>query len=150
MGKDEACCGGRAYDMGYKGEFVKFAENANQAWTSAGVKTVVTSCSDCYHAFNRLYPPLGAKFEIFHTVQYLDRLIKEGKIKLTNKVPMKVTYHDPCHLGRLSEPWIYWNGKTKVVLGGFGIYDPPRKQRRGANGVYEIPRDIINSIHGLD
>ncbi len=150
MGKDESCCGGRAYDMGYKGEFVKFAENATQAWKAAGVKTVVTSCADCYHAFVRLYPPLGTKFEVLHIVQYLDRLIKEGKIKFRKKIPLRVTYHDPCHLGRQGEPYVPWQGKEKKILNQVVVYEPRKPRYNGAWGVYTPPRDILKSIPGLE
>ena len=150
MGKDESCCGGRAYDMGYNGEFVKFAENATQAWKAAGIKTVVTPCSDCFHAFNRLYPPLGEHFEIFHTVQYFDRLIKEGKLKFSKTLPMKVTYHDPCHLGRQGEPYVPWDGKEKKVKNQIVVYEPKKPRYNGAWGVYDPPRDIINSIPGIE
>jgi Fe-S oxidoreductase len=150
MGKDESCCGGRAYDMGYKGEFIKFAENATQAWKAAGVKTVVTSCADCYHAFVRLYPPLGTKFEVLHTVQYLDRLIKEGKIKFRKKIPLRVTYHDPCHLGRQGEPYVPWQGKEKKILNQVVVYEPRKPRYNGAWGVYNPPRDILKSIPGLE
>jgi Fe-S oxidoreductase len=150
MGKDESCCGARAYHMGFKGEFVKFAENAIEAWKTAGVKTVVTSCSDGYHAFKRLYPRLDAHFEVLHTVEYLDRLIKEGKIKFTRAVPMKVTYHDPCHLGRQGEPYIPWEGKERKTLGQVVVYDPPKPRYNGARGIYDPPRDILKSIPGIE
>jgi len=129
MGKDETCCGGKAYDMGYRGEFTKYAENNIEAWTNTGVKTVVTSCSDCYYAFKRLYPEVGSKFEVLHIVEFIDRLIKEGKIKFSKTIPMTVTYHDPCHLGRRSN--VYVPGKAIM-------------------GIYDAPRDVIRSIPGVE
>jgi len=129
MGKDETCCGGKAYDMGYRGEFTKYAENNMEAWKNAGVKTVVTACSDGYYTFKRLYPELGSNFEVLHMVEFIDRLIKEGKIKFTRTVPMTVTYHDPCHLGRRDN--VYVPGKAIM-------------------GVYEPPRDILKAIPGIE
>jgi Fe-S oxidoreductase len=151
MGADEACCAGRAYELGYAGELVKYAEHQMETFRTAGVKTLVTPCSDCYAAFKVLYDKIGKKLdvEVFHITQYLHQLIKEGKIKLTKKVPLTVTYHDPCHLGRLGEPWIHWHGKEAKAMGPMIIHDPPKKYRRGANGVYEPPREILKSIPGL-
>jgi len=133
MGKDETCCGARAYQIGYRGEFTKYAENNIEAWKNARVKTVVTGCSDGYYAMKRLYPELGADFEVIHITEYLDRLIKEGKIKFTKNVPMRVTYHDPCHLGRrlAQAPGYYVPGEPMM-------------------GVYEPPRDVIRSIPGVE
>jgi Fe-S oxidoreductase len=76
-------------------------------------------------------------------------LIEEGKIRFTREVPLTVTYHDPCHLGRLGEPWIHWQGKEAKAMGPMIIHDPPKKFRRGAGGVYETPRDILKAIPGL-
>lgn len=154
MGKDETCCGGRAYEMGYQGELVKYAEHNIENWKTSGVKTIVTSCSDCYQFFSVLYDKVGKKpkIEVLHITQYLAKMVNEGVIKLKKKVPITVTYHDPCHLGRLGEPWIHWGGKeTKLREGlvGLIIHDPPKVFRRGANGIYEPPRDIIRGIPGL-
>jgi Fe-S oxidoreductase len=151
IGTDEVCCGGRAYELGYAGELTKYAEHQMEAFRTAGVKTLVTPCADCYAAFKVLYDKIGKKLgiEVFHITQYLDRLIKEGRLKLTREVPLTVTYHDPCHLGRLGEPWIHWEGKEIKVMGQMIVHDPPKKFRRGANGVYETPRDILRSIPGL-
>ncbi len=149
MGRDESCCGGRAYQMGYRGEFVKFAENNIEAWKNAGIKTVVTSCSDGYFTFKRLYPELGSKVEVLHTVEFIDRLIKQGKLKLSKAIPMTVTYHDPCHLGRQGEPYVPWNGKERKIFNQVVIYDPPKPRYNGAWGIYDPPRDILKSIPGL-
>ncbi len=149
LGGSESCCGGRAYQMGYREDFTRVARKNIESWEKAGIKTIVTSCSDCYHAFKRLYPPLGAKFEVLHSVELLDRLIKQKKLKLKQAVPLTVTYHDPCHLGRQGEPYVPWNGKEIKVFNQIVTYDPPKPRYNGAWGVYDPPRDILKSIPGL-
>jgi heterodisulfide reductase subunit D len=150
MGKNEPCCGGRAYHTGYKGQHQKAAEHTIEAWSQSGVKTVVTPCADCYHTFKRLYPLAGSKVEVLHMVEFVDRFIREGKLKLTKQVSLKVTYHDPCYLGRQGEPYVPWAGKEKKIFGQAVIYDPPRPRYNGARGIYEPPRNILRSIPGLD
>lgn len=150
MGEREMCCGGRVYSMGYRDEFARFAQANMKAWARAGVKTVVTSCADGYHAFKRLYPQLGSHIEVLHTVEFLDRLIKEGKLIFRSEVPMTVTYHDPCHLGRQGEPYVPWDGVEKKIKNQIIVYEPNRPRYNGAWGVYDPPRDILRSIPGVE
>jgi Fe-S oxidoreductase len=148
-GANESCCGGRAYQMGYKEDFLTQATQSMELFKKSGANILVTGCSDCYYAFKVLYDKFGMKgdLEVLHTTEYLNRLIKEGTLKPTKKVAATVTYHDPCHLGRLGESYIHWQGKE--VPGHMRVFDPPKEFRRGTYGIYEPPRDVLKSIPGL-
>jgi len=148
-GDAEVCCGGRAYQMGYEKDFLNQAKKNMEMIKKAGVKTVVTSCADGYQSFKVLYDKFNLKgsLEVLHISEYVDRLMKAGKLKLRKKVDLAVTYHDPCRLGRLGEPWIHWAGKK--IPGDRFVFDPPKEYRRGTYGVYEPPRDVLKGIPGL-
>ncbi len=148
-GASELCCGGRAYQMGYEEDFLKQAKKNMAQIKKSGAKTLVTGCADGYHAFKVLYDKYNLKgdLEVLHTSEYFARLIKKGKLKPVKKVDLTVTYHDPCRLGRLGEPWIHWEGKK--LPGGNFVFDPPKTYRRGTHGVYDPPRDVLKSIPGL-
>jgi len=148
-GDAETCCGGRAYQMGYKDAFMEQAKKNVATIKKSGAKTVVTICADGYQAIKVLYERynLRDEVEILHISEYIDRLIKAGKLKLRRKVNLAVTYHDPCRLGRLGETWVHWEGKK--IPGDRFVFDPPKPYRRGTNGVYEPPRDVIKAIPGI-
>jgi Fe-S oxidoreductase len=148
-GDAETCCGGRAYQMGYREDFLNQAKKNVQMINKAGVKTLVTGCADGYQAFKVLYDKfdLRGDLEVLHVTELMDRLIKEGKLKPGKELNLNVTYHDPCYLGRLGEPWIHWEGKK--IPGYKFVFDPPKTYRRGTNGVYEPPRNVIRSIPGV-
>jgi Fe-S oxidoreductase len=148
-GSVESCCGGRSYVMGYAGELEKQARSNEELFRTSGAETIITGCAECYHAFKVLYPKIGVnlKPEVLHSVGYFDRLIKEGRLKPTKNIEARVTYQDPCRLGRLGEPYVHWAGQR--VAGQMYRFDPPKPYRRGTNGVYEPPRRVLRSIPGL-
>ena len=73
--------------------------------------------------------------------------VTQGTLTPAKRVDMTVTYHDPCHLGRLSEPWIEWKGVQRERH--MRVYDPPRTLRRGTYGVYESPRELLRRVPGV-
>lgn len=149
LGDQEGCCGGRIYSMGYREQFLRLARRNIETWEKAGIRTVVTSCADGYQAFKRLYPGLGSRVEVLHTVEMVQRLLEEGRIGFRREVPLTVTYHDPCHLGRQGEPCVPWKGVEKKVRGQIVVYEPKRPRYNGAWGVYDPPREILRAIPGL-
>ncbi|MFB0562175.1 MAG: (Fe-S)-binding protein [Candidatus Lokiarchaeia archaeon] len=149
--ENELCCASTAYKIGDEGLMEEYAKKNIETFNSLGVKEVVTSCSGCYHMFHSYYPLVGdMNFDVLHITEYIERLMKEGKIKFSKEVPMKVTYHDPCHLGRLAEPQVPWDGVEKKVMGQLIITDPPKEVRFGVKGVFDSPRSILKSIPGLE
>jgi Fe-S oxidoreductase len=129
LGEREKCCGNPALRIGDFDQFTALAKENIKQFNESGVKRVVCACSFCYGTLKRDYPEVAeVNFEVIHIVELVDQLIKEGSLKLRKPINSKVTWHDPCHLGRKSYPGM-------VGTGSFGIYQPPR--------------DILSSIPGL-
>jgi Fe-S oxidoreductase len=150
FGGQETCCGGRALSMGYRDDFLRQAERNTAAFRKSGAGILVTGCAECAHAFRVAYPKAGfsSGLRVLHITEYLDELIKTGRLEVKKNVPMKVTYQDPCHLGRLGEPYVPWSGKE--IPGHIRLFDPPKEFCRGTCGVYGPPREVLESIPGVE
>jgi len=98
----EKCCGSPALKAGYLEDFKKLAEENLKIFKDHSVKKIITNCPACAMTFKIEYPKvLDRKWdiEVLHISQVLNRAIKEGKIK-QKEIKEKITFHDPCHLGR--------------------------------------------------
>lgn len=147
LGNKEKCCGSLAYEVGDRDVSINLIKQNIETFNRLGFEKLVTSCAMCYGMFKSVYPAWGkVDFDVLHIVEYIDQLIKGGKLKFKEKVDLKVTYHDPCNLGRKSEPYIHWEGERRE----FGRLDPPKEFRRGTLGVYEPPRDVLRAIPGVE
>jgi glycolate oxidase subunit GlcD len=100
LATEEGCCGFPLFLMGTD-EFEPHAKKVIKRIQATGAHELVTPCAGCYKTFKKLYPEIGdLGLAVYHSVHYLDRLISEGKITFKNELGKKVTYHDPCDLGR--------------------------------------------------
>jgi len=151
LGAKEVCCGGIADNVGDRKSFDEIAEKNLKMFEEVGAKTIVTNCPGCYMTFSEKYAKYLKKdtkdlpYVVKHSTMFIDELIQQGKLKFKKNVNMKVTYHDPCHLGRRGEPYKHWEGKRVQ----WGLTEPPRELNRGVNGNYEPPRNIIKAIPGV-
>lgn len=147
MNPDEYCCGGPLWRTGQLEPARKLAEHNIHAIKKRGIKTLIVSCAECFGTFRGYYPRISElDFKVLHITEVVHQQLLDGKLSFSKGLNMRVTYHDPCLLGRLSEPFVPWNGKVR----GFGYHVPPKKWRRGTNGVYDAPREILKAIPGIE
>jgi Fe-S oxidoreductase len=144
-GGDERCSGSEALQLGYAKEGKQAAEALLEQVRKSGAKTIVTPSAHSFAAFRYYYPRHGLDLgdvEVLHLTELLDQLVADGNIVLSTPVPLTVTYHDPCNLGRRAEPFIpLWTGNKKDR--------PLSRMRTGEKGVYEPPRRLLEAIPGV-
>ena len=109
LGEEEKCCGLHAYDLGFREEYDRLAEENLAIVHQAGVQEVVVACGSCQRAWREHAKRAGTGVEVFHGTQYVAGLVRSGRLKFTKTIKQKITYHDSCHLGR-----------------GCGVYEEPR------------------------
>ncbi len=119
LGKEESCTGDPARRAGNEMLFHMQAFRNIEVFKQYGIKKILTICPHCFNILKNEYPDLGGNYEVINYLQFLDKFILEGKLKVDHSIleNIRITYHDPCYLGR-------------------------------GNNIYREPRDILKSLTG--
>jgi Fe-S oxidoreductase len=100
LGPAETCTGDPARRIGNEFVYSMLAEQNIATLNEVGARKIVASCPHCFNTLAKEYPQLGGNYEVIHHTQLLARLVEEGKLTPVTPVEEKITYHDPCFLGR--------------------------------------------------
>jgi Fe-S oxidoreductase len=124
----EVCCCLPLLKLGFHNLARKKIKEMLNSLKEKGIKKIVFSCPGCYRTFRKDYPKLGFEvpFELVFITEYVEELLRRGKLRIGNKIGKKITYHDPCELGR-----------------HLGIYDSPRNVLRSISelNILEMERN---------
>ena len=127
MGQDEPCCGSTLLRVGQTDAFKELSAENVKKFESLGIKKIVTACPGCYTTLKKMMEDAGSKIEVTHISKEIAHLVRDGRLKL-NKSTERMTYHDPCHLGRLG-----------------GVFEEPREIVRATATFVEMPNNRYES-----
>jgi len=121
LGKEEKCCGDSVRRLGNEFVFDRMARENIKLYQEKGVTRIITECPHCFTTLKNDYAQYGARLEVIHHTEFIDQLIKEGKLKLNQTDLGTLVFHDSCYLGRHN-----------------GIYQPPRDAICAATGTAPV------------
>ncbi len=165
LGREEKCTGDPARRIGNEFLFEMLAKENVEKLNDYDVKKIVTSCPHCFNTFRNEYPQFGGQYEVYHHSEFLAKLVNEGKLAPAAQTELKVTYHDPCYLGRHNEVFdaprqlVQLSSRTVVEMkqsrengfccgggGGMSFVDEPKDKRvnqERARQVLETGAEIL-------
>ncbi len=125
LGTEEKCTGDFARKVGNEMLYQMTAQENIETLNRYNVKRIITACPHCLNTLKHEYPQMGGQYEVTHHTEFIEQLIRKGKITLNKSLGGTLTFHDPCYLGRYNS-----------------IYDQPRSilAALASNGITELDR----------
>lgn len=130
LGENEQCTGDSARRAGNEYLFYELASANVELLNEVAPKRIVTTCPHCLHTIKNEYPAFGGHFEVIHHTQLIEELVVQEKLRLPGNLDEKVTFHDPCYLGR----------HNRI------LNEPRRLLARNGNRLVEMPRSGMKSF----
>jgi heterodisulfide reductase subunit D len=121
LGQDEPCCGSTLLRVGQTEAYEELAKKNVERFEALGIKRIVTACPGCYTTLKKSLEEHGSKIEVVHITKEIADLVRSGRLKV-RRSSERMTYHDPCHLGRLG-----------------GVFDEPREIVKAVATLVEMP-----------
>jgi len=129
LGPREKCSGDPARRSGNEYVFQQLALENIETMNDLGVQKIITQCPHCFNTLKNEYPQFGGDYELIHHSELLSALVEEGRLETDRAKTKKVTYHDPCYLGRYND-----------------VYDAPRAVIATVDDLIEMGRSSSSSF----
>lgn len=124
LGNDESCTGDSARRAGNEYLYAMLAEGNVETLNNANVKKIVATCPHCLNTLKNEYPQYNGNYEVVHHTQFINELIDAGKLKFNEGQKKKITFHDPCYLGRHNK--VYSEPRTALKSSGQNLIELER------------------------
>jgi Fe-S oxidoreductase len=136
LGLQEKCTGDSARRAGNEYLFAQLAQENAETLNCLKPELIITTCPHCLHTLKNEYPQFGGSYAVKHHTEFIDELVKTGKLQLRPEADGAAAYHDPCYLGRHNE--VFDAPRRAIESAGVKLTEPERNRRNsfccGAGG----------------